>query len=94
MKSHVNLFGYYNNKTDVYEKLQEDYLRDQKRVKWILVEFVLVFIAAIWVSSIVWKQVLFGFSIILLLQYLLLFIELSNRNYLMHAIDWLESNSN
>ncbi len=94
MNVHVNLFGYYKNKTDVYKKLQEDYLRDQKKVKWILVEFILVFIAAIWVSSIVWKQVLFGFSIILLLQYLLLFIELSNRNYLMHAIDWLESNSN
>lgn len=91
MQPHENLFNHYGNKADVYRKLQDDYLRDQKQNRWFMGAFVLLLMAAGFVHDSGWKQGLFIGAGAALVQYLILFIELSNRNFLMHAIDWFEA---
>lgn len=91
MNPHQNLFDYYINKPDVYRKLQEDYLRDQKYIKWCGIFFIIFFFAAFGDINDKYKSLLYFGLAISTLQYILLFIDQSNRNFLMHAIDWIES---
>ena len=91
MQSHENLFSHYGNKADVYRKLQDDYRRDQKQVKWCTRACILFLIAAGYVDDSGWRLGLLIGAGLTLVQYLILFIDLSNRNFLMHAIDWFEA---
>lgn len=91
MKPHQNLFDYYVNKNEVYKKLQEDHLRDQKRIYWCNIVFIFLIVAAATVNNESLKWFFLFVSGIFVLQYLVLFIDLSNRNFLMHTIDWIES---
>ncbi len=91
MQPHENLFNHYGNKADVYRKLQKDYLRDQKQNRWLQGAFVLLLMAAGFVHDSEWKQVLYFGVGFVIFQYMILFVDLSNRNFLMHAIDWFEA---
>lgn len=91
MQRHENLFSFYGNKTDVYRKLQDDYLRDKKQMSWLITAFIVLMTISGFVENNNWRIVLFFGAGASLLQYLILFIEQSNRNHLMHVIDWLEA---
>lgn len=94
MKPHQNLFDYYVNKVDVYKKLQEDYSLNQKYIKWCNVCFIVFLIASTLVHDDKLKNLLYFVSALSILQYVFLFIDQSNRNFLMHTIDWLEADNN
>jgi hypothetical protein len=91
MRKHENLFGYFSTKQEVYNKLQEDYDRDQRACGRCLIAAPLLGIAAGFVDATTWKIPLLIGAGVALLQYLIIFIDNSNRNFLLHAIDWLEA---
>ena len=97
---HVDLFAYAGSKAEVYKTLQRDYERDHKRCNW------LSFVAALMIGA-AFADTPFGielgstfrfllalFGIILAIQYLVTFIDNSNRNWSMHVIDWIENRGN
>jgi hypothetical protein len=87
---HTNLF-FSGSKREIYEALDRDLKRDIRHGQFWLATFVICLIVAAtngvndgwpWLSA----------SILLGANTLRWFIEASNRNFLMHAIDWIEAN--
>lgn len=93
MPKHENLFHYLATKGEVYSKLQDDYGRDQKFCSRCQIGFVLLCVAAGLVDEDRWRTFLVVGAVLVLVQYLVIFIDNSNRNFLLHAIDWLEERS-
>jgi len=91
MQTHENLFNHYESKAAVYKKLQDDYQRDQKHSRWCMNAFVLLLMVAGFLHDSVWNKVMLFGAGVALFQFLIFFIELSNRNFLMHCIDWFEA---
>lgn len=94
MKAHQNLFEYYENKSGVYGKLQSDYLRDNKQIRWCALITNILVVAGLVVNNNTWQLVLLIASAFTAIQLIVYFIDQSNRNFLMHAIDWLEADKN
>lgn len=91
MKPHQNLFDYYQSKSEVYEKLQSDYLRDNKQIKFGAVILNILVIVGLFLPSEKWQIVLFVAAAFAAVQLIILFVDQSNRNFLMHAKDWFEA---
>ena len=91
MARHGNLFDDFGTKGEVYDKLQSDYDRDARACGRYLAACAVFLGAAGFVDSMTWKLCLLFVAAVLLLQYVVIFVDNSNRNYLMHAIDWIEA---
>lgn len=85
-KGHINLFGY-GNREGVYAALQRDYHRDGWTEAWWALLFWGCALGAIYVSHHADWGWIFG-AIFAVQRMLRVFIDNSNRNFLMHAIDW------
>lgn len=84
--SHENMFRYFSDKQEVYQKFQSDQREDANRAAIYLIGVFACIIAFEFFHSVF--VVLLGF--VLGKGYLSAFIDMSNRNFLMHMIDWME----
>ena len=91
MQPHSNLFDDLGSKAAVYRKLQQDCLRDQKYCRWCQVLCGMFLGASYLVSGPAAASGLLVLAALAALQYLVLFIDQSNRNFFMHAIDWMDA---
>lgn len=91
MQPHSNLFDDLGSKAAVYRKLQQDYLRDHKYCRWCQLLFGIFLGASYLASNAEAERGLFVLAALSAVQFLVLFIDQSNRNFLMHAIDWMEA---
>lgn len=91
MRRHENLFNHFSTKEDVYQKLQDDYSRAQKHMRWYGGAFLLMCAALGLLTDSNWRLFLFLGIGGVLFQYVLTFIDVSNLDFLLHAIDWFEA---
>ena len=94
MKRHINLFEYYDSKSQVYEKLQADYVRDQKYSDWCIYALMALVALCNYFKDPELRYFLFAGIATAALRYVFLFVDNSNRNFLLHSIDWFERKEN
>lgn len=86
---HTNMLTSGLDKREVYQKFQQDLRRDGRQFRALTTAGAIVLIIS-WTKGIPdgWPWFLVGFCIFM--QALIIFVEMSNRNFMMHVLDWLE----
>jgi fatty acid desaturase len=86
---HNNIFASEPSKSEVYQKFQQDLRRDSRQFRfWSAIGTIIFVVAGTKGVADGWPWFLFGLC--LLAQALVIFIEMSNRNFMMHVLDWME----
>jgi hypothetical protein len=86
---HKNLFNY-GDKKEVYAALQRDFDRDTWIQLWWRLALVGCALGAVFISGHMDWLWIFG-GLFVIDRSISIFVDNSNRNWLMHAIDWKES---
>ena len=86
---HFNLPRNYGKK-ETYEIFQENYNRDTKRCFWWEVIFGITFLGGMFITG-NYEYAFVFLGMIAIERKLTYFIDNSNRQHLMHLIDWMES---
>lgn len=87
---HSNLFNFAENAKEVYSTLQRDYNKDTKIKIWSDTVSMISAGVFVYLSDDI-KWFFFFLAIFALGNSLNFFIENSNRNWVMHLIDWIEN---
>jgi hypothetical protein len=92
MFTHQNLSAH-GDRRDVYAALQRDYKRDTRQIQIMDVAgFIMVVFLVRHLSG--WDYIASVLFFVIVLARLNTFIDNSNRNFMMHTIDWLEARDN
>lgn len=94
MSKHANMFDYLETKAEVYRKLQDDFDSESRKMQIAMLGTTIAGVVGFATPEAHGAQVAFFVALMFALTGLYYFIDLSNRNFALHVIDWIEAAKN